>query len=149
MNPYTVLGIEFNATDDMIKAAYRSQASLWHPDKFTDAEEKRFAEQRMREINDAYSQLTDSKKQEVKLFQSVRAAISSGRLAEAAGILRTANDSAEKYFLTGVIAMKKRSFRVAVESIQTSLAIDPENTEYKNTYSALLGNTKLKQSKGR
>ena len=36
MNPYEVLGIKENATDEEIKAAYKELVKKYHPDKYID-----------------------------------------------------------------------------------------------------------------
>ena len=55
-DPYAVLGIDKNATDDDVKKAYRRLAMKYHPDRVeTMGEEiKRNAEKQFKEINEAY-----------------------------------------------------------------------------------------------
>jgi molecular chaperone DnaJ len=55
---YEVLGISKNADDREIKKAYRNLARKYHPDVCKDAG----AEERFKEINEAYSVLADSQK---------------------------------------------------------------------------------------
>lgn len=58
-DPYKVLGLDRNATDDEIKKAYRRLAMKYHPDKVEGMgdEVKRNAETQFREINEAYEQI--------------------------------------------------------------------------------------------
>ena len=58
-DPYKVLGVERKASDDEIKKAYRKLARQYHPDK--NAGDKQ-AEERFKEIQEAYSILSDSDK---------------------------------------------------------------------------------------
>ncbi len=57
---YQVLGVQPDAEDLVIKAAYRALAQRYHPDKWSG--DKAEAEQRMSEINDAYTVLSDAAK---------------------------------------------------------------------------------------
>jgi len=57
-DPYEVLGISQNASDDEIKAAYRKLAKKYHPDLNGGSAE---AEAKMKEINEAYNILIKHK----------------------------------------------------------------------------------------
>lgn len=61
---YDILGVNKNATDEDIKKAYRKLAAKWHPDRWVNAtdEEKKTAEEKIKEINEANSVLSDPEK---------------------------------------------------------------------------------------
>lgn len=56
---YAVLGISKSASDDEIKTSYRKLASKYHPDKVTGDEEKKVAEEKFKEIKEAYEILSN------------------------------------------------------------------------------------------
>jgi curved DNA-binding protein len=56
---YDILGVSKNARDDELKRAYRKLAMKYHPDKNPNKKE---AEERFKEINEAYAVLSDKEK---------------------------------------------------------------------------------------
>ena len=58
---YTVLGVARGASDDEIKKAYRKLALKFHPDK----NQSPGAEERFKEIGEAYDVLSDSRKKQI------------------------------------------------------------------------------------
>lgn len=58
---YETLGVSKTASQQEIKSAYRKLALKWHPDKNKDAG----AEKKFKEINNAYSVLSDEKKRQM------------------------------------------------------------------------------------
>ena len=62
-DPYKVLGISRNATEDEIKRAYRKKAKEYHPDLHPDDP---IAAQKMNEINQAYDMLRNPEKYEAR-----------------------------------------------------------------------------------
>ncbi|MBI3385141.1 DnaJ domain-containing protein [Candidatus Gottesmanbacteria bacterium] len=57
---YEILGVAKTASAEEIKAGYRKQALQWHPDKH--AGDKKEAEEKFKEINEAYQVLSDPQK---------------------------------------------------------------------------------------
>ncbi len=60
---YEVLGVSKNATDEEIKKAYRKLAKKYHPDANPD--NKKEAEAKFKELNEAYETLSDSQKRKM------------------------------------------------------------------------------------
>ena len=58
-DPYKVLGLGPNATDDEVKRAYRALAKKYHPDLNPGDQE---AARRMQEVNEAYDQIKNPEK---------------------------------------------------------------------------------------
>ena len=62
-NPYSVLGISENATDEQVKSAYRELAKKYHPDNYQDSPLKDLATEKMKEINEAYDEVQRLRKE--------------------------------------------------------------------------------------
>lgn len=60
---YEILGVDKNATEDEIRHAYRKLAKKWHPDANPD--NRKEAEEKFKEIGEAYSVLSDEKKRKM------------------------------------------------------------------------------------
>lgn len=64
---YKTLGLEKNCSDEDIKKAYRKLAMVWHPDKHVTSspEKQKIAEDKFKEINNAYEILSNKEKREM------------------------------------------------------------------------------------
>jgi len=69
---YAILGVERGASDDDIRHAYRKLARKYHPDVSKEAD----AEQRMRDVNEAYQVLKDAEKRAA--YDNLAAGVSAG-----------------------------------------------------------------------
>ena len=56
-DPYKVLGVSPDASDDEIKKAYRQLARKYHPDKYRDSDLADLASEKMKEVNAAYEEI--------------------------------------------------------------------------------------------
>lgn len=61
---YQVLGVQKSASKDEIKKSYRKLAHEFHPDKHQDDEQRKNAEVRFKEVNEAYQVLSNDKKRQ-------------------------------------------------------------------------------------
>lgn len=149
-NPYEVLGVSENASDEDIKRAYRELAKKYHPDNYNDSPLADLAEEKMKEINEAYDQICDmhrnggssstssgsygtSSSYTSTSYPDVRSYINSGRLDDAMEILNgVAPDkrNAEWYFLMGIIYSRKGFSEQANAYFQEAHRREPNNAEY-------------------
>ena len=145
-DPYEVLGVSKNATDDEIKNAYRELARKYHPDNYENNPLADLAEDKMKEINEAYDAImaTRSGRRKKKgaeesysansSFPDIRALIASGRLEEAQEILDGVSvdrRDAEWYFLNGTVLYRRGWFDAAYASLSNACRMDPQNPEYR------------------
>ena len=60
-DPYQVLGISRDASDEEIKKAYRSLSRKYHPDANVNNPNKEQAEERFKQVQQAYDQIMKAK----------------------------------------------------------------------------------------
>lgn len=60
-DPYEVLGIQRNATDEEIKKAYRKLSRIYHPDANINNPNKDQAEAKFKEVQEAYRRIMDAR----------------------------------------------------------------------------------------
>lgn len=158
-NPYEVLGVSPSASESEIKAAYRALAKKYHPDKYTDSPLADVAEEKMKEINEAYDEIMNSKKSGSSYssagsygtasseYYQVRVLIQQNRLDEAERILdsETGPDhKADWYFLRGMCYFRRGWMQQAAQYFQRANQMEPNNMEYRQA----LENMTRRQSYG-
>ena len=154
-DPYKVLGVSPSASDDEIKEAYRNLAKKYHPDQYAESPLKELADEKMKEINEAYDQITAQRKgggnpggaggrgytggynnvnaNGSSEFRDVRTFIMSGRIADAEQILNGVpadRRNAEWYFLKGSVLYRRGWVEEAKEHFTRACQMDPGNAEY-------------------
>lgn len=145
-NPYEVLGISKDASDEQVKEAYRNLARKYHPDNYTDNPLSDIAGEKMQEINDAYDQIMDERRNKGRNnykghtggpsdFPEVISLINAGRYEQAQELLDGVDPSArnaEWYYLNGRVLYQRGWFDQAYTSFATATRMDPSNAEYRN-----------------
>ncbi|NMB95688.1 MAG: DnaJ domain-containing protein [Clostridiaceae bacterium] len=160
MNPYEVLGIKEGASEEEIKRAYRELVKKYHPDQYRDNPLAKLAEEKLREVNEAYDMLMkqgSSRSQyshshyddfdrrqssndsyggytRSDFYNKVRYNISNNNIKAAEDMLNSATiRNAEWYFLKGLIFLRKGWQDEAYNYIQTAVNMEPGNFEYRST----------------
>ena len=152
MNPYEVLGVPQGADEETIKKAYKELVKKYHPDQYANNPLSDLAEEKLKEINEAYHMLMNGKGGSANStgsgynrsyggssgFANVRQLIQSGRITEAEQILDGMREqSAEWNFLKGMIAIQRGWFDRAVNYLNTAVRMDPQNLEYRSALAQL------------
>lgn len=63
-DPYSILGVDRNATDEDVKKAYRKLSRQYHPDANINNPKKDEAEAKFKEVQQAYQQIMDEREKE-------------------------------------------------------------------------------------
>ena len=157
-DPYSVLGISQNASESDVKKAYRELARKYHPDNYHDNPLADLAQEKMKEINEAYNTILRSREnggtgtnqnggfnnrngfnpgggystpRGSEEGNRVRAAINSGDLGYAEELLAQYSvRNAEWNFLMGSVCYRKGWLDDAMNYFRNAVSMEPGNSEY-------------------
>ena len=154
-DPYSVLGVSQSASDDEIKKAYRDLARKYHPDNYQNNPLADLAEEKMKEINEAYNYITKQRSggyqntsgsysspgygtqnrsygSQDPTYSRIRSLINAGNLSAAEEMLyQIPTKNGEWYFLSGSIAYRKGWLDEAKQNFTLAVQMDPNNMEYR------------------
>lgn len=152
-DPYQILGVSRDATDEQIKQAYRQLAKKYHPDLNPGDKE---AARKMQEVNAAYEQIKDPDKgntqqswqqgygydpfggygtshstEEDSYQKAAYQYLRAGRYQEALNALSNSqNRNARWYYLSALANHNLGNQVTAMEHIRKAVSMEPENMEY-------------------
>lgn len=147
-NPYEVLGVREGSSIEEIKKAYKELVRKYHPDQYQNHPLSDLAEEKLKEINEAYDTLSkqyeggnssnNSYRGSDNSLAQARSYINTGNILAAEQLLdRNGSRTAEWFYLKGVIFMRKGWYNEANTNLQTACSMEPNNTEYRNALNSI------------
>lgn len=170
-DPYKVLGVERNASDEEIKKAYRSLSRRYHPDANINNPNKDQAEEKFKEIQQAYDQIIKEKEQgygqsyydyggfagyggfggartresatdDDRYYQAAANYIRSRHFHEALNVLSNMKEHDGKWYYYSAMANAGLGNQViALEHARTACSLEPDNQEFRQLLNGLQNGT--------
>ena len=154
-DPYKVHGLAQNVSNDEIKRAYRELVKKYHPDNYVNNPLADLAEEKMKEINEAYDTIIKGRANNSSAsgagggsysgggrsnsgYANIRRAIAEGNLAFAENLLAgVSTHDAEWNFLMGTVMYKKGWYDNARTYFMRAYSMEPNNPEYAEAISRM------------
>jgi len=161
-DPYSVLGVSPSASEDEVKKAYHDLARKYHPDNYHDNPLADLAQEKMKEINEAYDAITKQRERgeqstsstgnsayqgyssgsayqqsytgaNAASYINIRNLINAGNLQQAEEMLNgISSHDAEWNYLMGSVYWRKGWMDEAGRCFRTAATMNPGNVEYRN-----------------
>ena len=160
IDPYSILGVDRNASDDEIKKAYRKLSRKYHPDANINNPNKEQAEEKFKQVQQAYEQIMREKEQgsgygsygggfggfsgfsgqtensyqdeEAIRRQAAANFIQSGHYREAMNVLSSLSQkNAHWYYLSSIANMGLGNNVNALNDIRQAVNMEPDNLQYR------------------
>lgn len=169
MDPYKVLGVSSTASDEEIKQAYRELARKYHPDRYIDNPLADLAQEKMKQINEAYDVIMKNRSGGgnggysqpggggngggssgyAPVYTQIRQMIAMGNIFQAEAVLNKMSDrTAQWYFLRGTVDLKKGWFDQAKRNFETACSMEPANPEFRQALNIMNSQGQMYQNYG-
>lgn len=170
MDPYKVLGVTPDASDEDIKKAYRKLSRMYHPDANVNNPNKADAEEKFKQVQQAYKMIMDGRaygngygstsngsygygygnsRQErnydgpdLQYYVAAANYIRNRRFQEALRVLgEIKNKSGRWYYYSALANAGLGNTVTANEHLRTAIELEPDNMEYRQVYMQMQGQT--------
>ena len=173
-DPYKILGVSPNASNDDIKKAYRDLSRKYHPDSYVDNPLSDLAEEKFKEVQEAYQQIMNERENGYGTSSSqsygggsyrgsysnsgsssndmvtVYNYLNSGRYRDALNILSGINNrNAQWYYYSAVANMGMGNNYVGLDHARQAATMDPSNPEYRAFLNRIQNTTMQYNNMGR
>ena len=157
-DPYSVLGVSRDASDEEIKKAYRKLSRKYHPDANINNPNKDQAEEKFKQVQQAYEQIMKEREQggrggyegfdgfggfssntgsgyqdeEAIRRQAAANYVQNGHYREAMNVLSSLRQrNAQWYYLSAMANMGLGNNMNALEHIREAVRLEPDNAQYR------------------
>lgn len=157
LDPYSILGVSRNATDEEIKKAYRRLSRKYHPDANINNPNKAQAEEKFKEIQQAYDQIMKEREygsssegyggfggfggqqggstyqdEEAMRRQAAANYVQNGHYQEALNVLSSLGvRNGQWYYLSAMANMGLGNNVKALSDIKEAVRLEPDNAQYR------------------
>lgn len=169
-NPYDVLGVPSNASDDEIKRAYRELSRKYHPDANVNNPLRDLAEEKFKEVQEAYDTIMREREngggynygygggysgqssysgggEQSTEMQAVYNFINNRRFQDALNVLnRMPNRTAQWYYLSGMANAGVGNNILARDHAAQAVNMEPNNVQYRQFLNQLSWNSQRYQT---
>ena len=151
-DPYTILGVSRDASEEEVKKAYRKLAKKYHPDVNKEAN----AQEMFKKIQNAYEQVMQMKKhggtysqgyqqyshqtngEHMQVYQRIMQYLNMGQYSMAYQLLHTIpTKDATWYYFYAVANYGMGNVIAAMDAARTACEMDPSNPQYRQFYAQL------------
>ena len=166
LNPYKILRIDTTATDDEVKKAYRKLSRIYHPDANINNPNTAQAEEKFKEIQEAYNQIVNEREhgssyynsdfsnkgnysEESIELQAVVNFLNNRHFQDAFNVLSRMNErSANWYFYSAMANSGLGNNITALEHAKMAMDMDPSKLQFRILVQQLQAGGQRYQSRG-